>query len=94
MSKNHELTAMQSKLWHLAETEMASIAQKDNREGFMGGYAALNRNKDKTIRDKTTQKGTREWALCETIRLRSPGNDEYMNDEYCQYLIDCIKNKK
>ena len=90
-----KLTAKQAELWKLAETEMTKIAVAANHpvQGFMGGMAVITRNKDKTIRDLAKTEGTREWALCTSVALSSPLNDNEMSDDFCQKLIDIIRGE-
>lgn len=89
-----KLTPKQAELWELADADMTKIAASANHpiQGFMGGMAVITRNKDKAIRDKAKVEGSREWALCTSMALASPLNDNMMNDDFCQKLIDIINN--
>lgn len=76
------ITEKQSELWNVAEVELKKI----------GGLSGITRNPDAEIRAAAKKEGAREWALLETSRLSAGCNDEIMNDEFCQSLIDIIRN--
>ena len=84
MEQSIKTTDKQAELWRLADFAIRKI----------GGVSMISRNPDQSIRRLSKTEGTREWALLESTRLVAGFNDSIMTDEYCQKLINIIKEIK